>query len=263
MSRNYDEAKVKPYTLPDPLKLANGQPVPRAAETWFLQRPPGNPQAFPTGDLRPHSGPILPGVKWEVASTDPSAMDGSAIMKKVVGQMSDHDNCRMNRYHRRIPAKATKPVPMILTITFGGGAKAGKPGKAFVPKVGAGKGGDPVADILARGWGYATIGYGDIQPDRDNAWTEGVIGLSATSMQGQASRQLRTNGADQHWTWGISRIVDYFETDKGRGRQTHWHPRTFPPGPYGPLGRLAGMSASPPSSCSCSGCAAPRPVARD
>src|SRR4051812_18753935 len=34
---NYDEAKVGAYTLPDPLKLANGKPV-RDAKTWSTQR---------------------------------------------------------------------------------------------------------------------------------------------------------------------------------------------------------------------------------
>jgi hypothetical protein len=36
---NYDEAKVPAYHLPDPLRLANGQPVSDAA-TWFQQRRP-------------------------------------------------------------------------------------------------------------------------------------------------------------------------------------------------------------------------------
>ena len=36
---NYDEAKAGSYTLPDPLVMANGQPV-RDAETWFKQRRP-------------------------------------------------------------------------------------------------------------------------------------------------------------------------------------------------------------------------------
>ena len=36
---NYTEAKVVPYTLPDPLKLANGEPV-RDADTWINKRRP-------------------------------------------------------------------------------------------------------------------------------------------------------------------------------------------------------------------------------
>ena len=36
---NYTESKVGTYSLPDPLKLANGQPV-RDAKTWFAKRRP-------------------------------------------------------------------------------------------------------------------------------------------------------------------------------------------------------------------------------
>src|SRR4051812_7326750 len=44
---NYDEAKVKPYSLPDPLTLANGQPV-RDAESWYKQRRPEILKLFET-----------------------------------------------------------------------------------------------------------------------------------------------------------------------------------------------------------------------
>src|ERR1044071_6777222 len=36
---NYDESKTGEYTLPDPLKLANGKPV-RDSKTWTNQRRP-------------------------------------------------------------------------------------------------------------------------------------------------------------------------------------------------------------------------------
>ena len=36
---NYDESKVAPFTLPDPLVFANGKPV-RDRSTWILQRRP-------------------------------------------------------------------------------------------------------------------------------------------------------------------------------------------------------------------------------
>jgi hypothetical protein len=36
---NYEESLVGTYTLPDPLVLANGQPV-RDAKTWYGQRRP-------------------------------------------------------------------------------------------------------------------------------------------------------------------------------------------------------------------------------
>src|SRR5688572_23251069 len=36
---NYDETKVPPYTLPDPLVLLNGKPV-KNADTWRRERRP-------------------------------------------------------------------------------------------------------------------------------------------------------------------------------------------------------------------------------
>jgi hypothetical protein len=77
---------------------------------------------------------------------------------------------------------------------------------------GAGLGGDPVADILARGWGYATVVYTDIQPDAANRWSSGVIGL--TLKPGQTAPAADEWGTISAWAWGISRIVDYLETDK-------------------------------------------------
>src|SRR5262249_11428819 len=77
---------------------------------------------------------------------------------------------------------------------------------------GAPTGDPPVAsEILARGWGYATVGYQDIQPDRANAWNEGVIG--ATLASGQQQPAADEWGAISAWAWGVSRILDYFETD--------------------------------------------------
>ena len=68
------------------------------------------------------------------------------------------------------------------------------------------------AEILARGWGYATVGYADIQPDRANTFTEGVIGT--TLAPGQTKPAPGDWGTISAWTWGISRIIDYFETDR-------------------------------------------------
>jgi hypothetical protein len=90
-------------------------------------------------------------------------------------------------------------------VNFGGGDAARGRGVQAVPGAGAG------AEILARGWGYATVGYQDIQPDRANAWTQGVIGL--TLAPGQTQPAPDEWGTISAWAWGISRIVDYLQTD--------------------------------------------------
>src|SRR5437870_4727739 len=92
---NYDEAKVKPYTLPDPLVLSSGEPV-RDAETWYKKRRPEILKLFQT-EIFGRIPAGTPKVKWEVATTEEGALDGKATMKKVVGHMTDRaDGPRMN-----------------------------------------------------------------------------------------------------------------------------------------------------------------------
>jgi hypothetical protein len=198
---NYDEAKVKPYTLPDPLVLANGKPV-KDAETWVKKRRPEILKLFQT-EIFGRVPDNAPKVKWEVAATEANAMNGTATLKRLVGRIGDRaDGPRMN-VSLYLPVKAEGPVPVILTITFGGGAGKGK---------GFGGKDSIAAEILGRGWGYASIGYNDIQPDVANAFKEGVIGL--TLKPEQTAPAPHEWGSVSAWAWGISRIMDYFETDK-------------------------------------------------
>jgi hypothetical protein len=198
---NYDESKVKPYTLPDVLVLANGQPV-KDAETWFKKRRPEILHLFRT-EIFGRVPDNAPKVTWEVAATEPNALNGKATLKRIVGKMGDGaDGPRIN-LSLYLPAKVTEPVPVILTITFGGGK--GGPGKF-------GKGDGMAGDIVGRGWAFASVGYNDIQPDRKDAFNEGVIGL--TLKKGQNAPAADEWGAVSAWAWGISRIVDYLHTDK-------------------------------------------------
>ena len=73
------------------------------------------------------------------------------------------------------------------------------------------------ADILARGWGYATVGYGDIQPDRANAWTAGRDRPDARGRPDSA-RAGRV-GHDQRLGMGRQPRHRLPRDRQGRGRQ--------------------------------------------
>ncbi len=218
---NYDEQKVLPYTLPDPLVMANGQRV-TSADAWFKERRP-EILKFYQDQIYGHIPANAPHVTWEVTETDAKARDGTAIMKRLVGRMGDKaDGPRMNMTVY-LPAKATEPVPMLLSITFGFGAGGGgqaaaknKQGSATAPEKakapGRGVGFDSAGAALGRGWGFASLAYTDIQPDRANRWTDGVIGL--TLKEGQDRPAPDEWGTISAWAWGISRAIDYFETDR-------------------------------------------------
>ena len=149
---NYYEEKIPPYTLPDPLRLNDGRRV-VDAQMWLKERRPEMLRMFQT-EIYGKVPDTAPKVRWEVASTDPQARDGAAVMKRVVGTMGDGPDAPAMNLTMYTPAKATGPVPIILTITFGGGPGRGAAGPARGQTAGAVGQGDPITDILARGWGY-------------------------------------------------------------------------------------------------------------
>ena len=200
---NYDESKVAPYVLPDPLVLTDGRRV-NDARAWRTRR--AEIVSLYESQIYGRVPANAPAVKWQVLDTDRAALAGTAVMKHVVGIMgsaSDGPRINLTVY---TPASAAHAVPLILMVNFGGGDAARGRGPATPPGPAAG------TEILARGWGYATVGYQDIQPDRAGAWTQGVIGQ--TLSPGRLQPAPDEWGTISAWAWGISRIVDYLETDR-------------------------------------------------
>ncbi len=198
---NYSEDKVSAYTLPDPLVLASGKKV-TTAEMWVKERRPEILKFYRT-EIYGAVPDNAPKVTWEVTEIDDTARKGTAVTRRVVGRMGDKPDGPRMTLTVHTPAKAKGPVPLLLNITFGFGM-----GKV-PPKPGAF---DLIEEVLGRGWGYATLGYTDIQPDRADRWTEGVIGL--TLKDGQTKPAAHEWGTIGAWAWGLSRCIDFFETDK-------------------------------------------------
>lgn len=205
---NYDEAKVRPYTLPDVLKLSDGTPV-RDAKTWQSRRRPEIIKLYESQIFG--RVPTTPKVNWRVTQTDLKAQNGQVVRKQVVGTAGDGPRAVRINLAVYTPAGASKRVPVILL--FGGGTAT----PAAAPTGGSPASAPPplprgAPEFLARGWGFATLDKNDIQPDRPNALTEGIIGLTL------AQGQTQPAGADgwgtiAAWAWGISRAIDYLSSD--------------------------------------------------
>jgi hypothetical protein len=67
----------------------------------------------------------------------------------------------------------------------------------------------PTQQLLAAGWGYATVDPNSIQADNGQGITRGIIGLVN---KGQP-RKPDDWGALRAWAWGAARGLDYLETD--------------------------------------------------
>jgi len=207
---NYDEAKVPPYTLPDVLKMADGTPV-RDAEAWRAKRRPEILKIYET-QIYGRLPATLPKVAWQVTATDRTFREGTAIRRQVVGTAGAGPRAVTIKLSVYTPAKASGRVPVILLANFGGGNVPPPPPAPGRGPAGPSLGEPPIAaEILSRGWGYATLQYQDIQPDRVNAFTEGVIGL--TLPEGQTAPAPDEWGTIAAWTWGISRAIDFLAAD--------------------------------------------------
>jgi hypothetical protein len=131
--------------------------------------------------------------------TDDKVNNGSVVLKKLVGTLGARADAPKMNVSLYIPAKAKGPVPAIIVIGFGAGGKGGAVG---------GTGGE----ILAKGFAYAAINYTEIQPDQINTFNKGVIGQALRP--GQTKPDPDEWGGVSAWAWGVSRLIDYLETDK-------------------------------------------------
>jgi hypothetical protein len=219
---NYDESKANPYPdLPDPLVLKNGQKV-TTAEMWWSQRRPEIVEDFDR-EVYGRVPANTPKVNWEVISTtNEKNGDYPVVTKKLVGHVdnSSYPAVKVDiQLTLSTPANATGPVPVMMELMFNFGAfRAGARGAATRPGGAAtrpagipGLGGTPwQQQVLAQGWGYASIVPTSVQADNGAGLSEGIIGLCN---KGQP-RKVDDWGALRAWAWGASRALDYFETDK-------------------------------------------------
>src|SRR3954471_22208346 len=79
---NYDEAKIRPYTLPDPFVLRDGTRVTDVA-TWKSKRRPELLEAFATEVYGRTKLGRPAGMSFEVTSVDRAARGGKAVRKEV------------------------------------------------------------------------------------------------------------------------------------------------------------------------------------
>jgi hypothetical protein len=226
---NYDESKVPSYTLPDPLVMANGDKV-RTAEDWTSKRRPEILRLFETqmygkAPGRPRA------LAFRVTSQDKSALGGKATRKEVAVLFAGKpDGPRMDLLIY-VPNGAKKPVPAFLGLNFDGnhgvqpdpGITLSQSWMRDDPKKGIvdhratekSRGSEasrwPVEMVLDRGYALATAYYGDIDPDYDDGFQNGVQPLYYH--EGQTKPGPQQWGSIAAWAWGLSRALDELETE--------------------------------------------------
>ncbi len=209
---NYDEATANPYpNLPDVLTMKNGRKVTSPA-TWAERR-----KEIVEDFDREVLGRVpknVPKVTWTVTRTVDATIGGHAVVGR---QLTGHvDNSAYPAIDVDIQMTLVTPrdgrgaVPVMMM--FGGGRNLpGDPPPAGFGARGGAPSSDPPAteQLIADGWGYASLNPASIQADNGAGLTRGIIGLVN---KGQP-RKPDDWGSLRAWAWGASRGLDFLETD--------------------------------------------------
>lgn len=225
---NYVEAQVPDYTLPDILTLSDGRPV-KDAQSWRELRRPEILQLFaehvygkvPEADIK---------VDYEITTNEPKALDGAATLKEVKVTFSNGQASHDMSLLMFIPNDAVGPVPAFLGLNFYGNHTIHPDPHISISDSWArnnegfnisGNQADeksrgvrvsrwPVERIIDRGYALINIYYGDIDPDFDDGFENGIHALFHEVGQKPTDDEW---GSIAAWAWGLSRALDYLETE--------------------------------------------------
>ena len=226
---NYDEAQVPHYILPDPLRFDDGTPV-STQHQWQALRRPQILSLFEQHVYgRTPTTPVT--VSSEVTSVAGDALEGQAIRKEVTLRFRNEQAEASMNLLIYLPAAISQPVPLFLGLNFYGNhtihaapaitlstawmrdseEQGVANNRATEASRGRGASRWPVEQILARGYGLASAYYGDLDPDYDDAFQNGIHPLFYAA--GQTKPTADEWGAIGAWAWGLQRGLDHLSSD--------------------------------------------------
>jgi hypothetical protein len=230
--RNYDESKVLPYTLPDPLLARDGRRITTTNEWTTLRR---GEILKDFRDLMYGHTPKLPiKLRAETTATRKDAVNGLATRTLVTLRFFDDPTAPSIHLMLYVPNNnsAKKPAPVFLGLNYFGNASLEKDptiplsdrwmrpsadmgivnNRATAATRGVHASRWPLELALQRGYAVATFYYGDVEPDHLEGWRDGIRGY-ALKLANRTERNPDEWGALGAWAWGLSRALDYLETN--------------------------------------------------
>jgi hypothetical protein len=204
--RMVDESKVRPYTLPDALRNADGTLV-STAEQWpkrraeilelfrseMFGRPPGKPQEL----------------SFEVVEERKNALDGHATLKRVAIRSRHEGRTHSFELALFIPNAPAGPVPAFLLLNNRDPQKNTDATRKVKSEFW------PVEEMVSRGYAMGAIQNNDLAPDvktDHTSWKQGIIRLFEGD-RADGPRAPDATMALAAWAWGASRAMDYLETE--------------------------------------------------
>lgn len=223
---NYDESKIPAYTLPELLVAKDGQKI-KSSSQWENKR-----RAEIFSDFESQMYGKTPSASYDVNIQKILEMEvygGKATMKEIRMTFSKNNQTLRMDILIFLPQSARR-APLFVGLNFYGNHTIDDHPDISLPASwlrnsesfhitenvateasrGTRKERWPVEKIIDRGYGLATIYCGDIDPDKDD-FTDGAHALFYKN--GQTKPEKDEWGTIAAWAWGLSRAMDYFETD--------------------------------------------------
>ena len=221
---NYDESKVPDYEFPQLLVAKDGSKI-SSKEQWQQTR-----RNEILSDFETYMYGGIPDGEINVRvekNKEVSAFEGKARMKEIKMIFSGNDKVLTMDILIFLP-KSQRKVPLFVGLNFYGNHTISDNSNITVPSSwsrnsesfgitnntpseesrGARMNRWAIEKIIDRGYGLATIYYGDVDPDK-NDFSDGIHALYYESAQLHPKKNEW--GSIAAWAWGLSRAMDYFE----------------------------------------------------
>ena len=216
---NYDESKVPKYELPDPLVCFDGRKVSDAA--MYGEAASGDPAGLRPARLWSDSE-IKTRLRFEaIAQCEGVRWSGDGKQIRIRLLESTTPLIDLLLY---VPNNTSGPAPAFLGLNYGNQGVDPDPGiipsRNAVCQRGEHAQRWPLEMLLKRGYAVACFHGGDIELDRHGSGcrftTEGwQKGIRHFLLRQSGRTELADNewGSIGAWAWGLSRALDYLQTD--------------------------------------------------
>ncbi|MFY0650538.1 MAG: acetylxylan esterase [Cyclobacteriaceae bacterium] len=225
---NYDESRVPKYELPTLLASENGPRIVNIGLWRSLRR------SEIVSLFEEHVYGIIPEFEYEtsVSTKQLGSLDMGTPNNAIEVTISfSNDKGKVDMTILLVGPKNDAPVPFFVGYNFYGNHTTNADPKIAITESYVRNNKDygitdnvaneksrgvrshrwPMKDIVERGYGVATIYYGDIDPDFDDGFENGIHSLVEPEL-------AKTWPSISAWSWGLMRAMDYFEEMEDIGK---------------------------------------------
>ncbi|HOW67917.1 MAG TPA: acetylxylan esterase [Candidatus Paceibacterota bacterium] len=219
---NYDESKVPPYVLPDPLVCLDGRKV-TDADLWRKTRRPEILRAF-AEHVYGRTPEIQTRLRFEKIAVDSKVFGGLATRRQIRIRLLESDKAPWIDLLLYVPNKSGGPAPVFLGLNYGNQGVQPDPeiveSRNSLCQRGEHAHRWPLELLLKRGYAVASFHGGDLELDRHGsgcrftteAWEKGIRHF-VMRQSGRTKLADDEWGSIGAWAWGLSRALDYLDAN--------------------------------------------------